>query len=130
MDDDKLVMFDANGAIRIYDPEKYDELMKTLNCQKDYSQKMDEFRSIVTQTMSIVQQLGQAIEKEKLRAIGSRNVVESESEARKRALRDAQLRLHEKQIELDRYVAEYSSLQKVEQEQRQIIQRLSLSSAE
>jgi intraflagellar transport protein 20 len=130
MEEDKVVMFDVNGAIRIYDPEKYEELTKTLNCQKDYVQKMDEFKAMVNQTMGIVQQLGQAIEKEKLRAIGSRNVVESEAEARKRALLEAQIRLHEKQIELDRYIAEYNSLQKVEAEQKNIIQRLSLSSLE
>lgn len=130
MDEDKVVVFDANGGIRIYDPEKFDELVKTLNTQKDYILKMDEFKGIVAQTMGIVQQLGQAIEKEKLRAIGSRNVVESETEARKRALLEAQIRLREKQIELDRYIAEYSSLQKVEAEQKAIIQRLSLSSTD
>ena len=130
MDDDKVVVFDGNGAIRIYNPEKCDELVKTLNCEKDYVNKMDAFKAMVTQTVGIVQQLGQAIEKEKLKAIGFRNVVESEGEARKRALRDAQMRLHEKQLELDRYVAEYNALVKVEQEQRHVIQRLSLSSAE
>lgn len=130
MEDDKVVVFDANGAIRIYDPEKYDQLTKTLGAQKDYIQKMDEFKAIVTQTMGIVQQLGQAIEKEKLRAIGSRNVVESENEARKNALVESQIHLREKQIELDRYIAEYNSLQKVEGEQRAIIQRLSLSSTD
>ena len=128
MDEEKLVQFDANGAIRIYDPEKYDELMKTLACEKDYVQKMDDFKGIVSQTMGILQQLGQAIENEKLRAIGSRNIVESESDNRKRVMDEAQLRLREKQIELDRYVAEYSSLVKVESEQKQVIQRLSLSS--
>jgi intraflagellar transport protein 20 len=130
MEEDKVVVFDANGAIRIYDPEKYDQLTKTLGAQKDYIQKMDEFKSIVTQTMGIVQQLGQAIEKEKLRAIGSRNVVESENEARKNALVEAQIHLREKQIELDRYIAEYNSLQKVESDQKAIIQRLSLSSTD
>lgn len=123
-------MFDANGGIRIYDAEKFEELVKTLNSQKDYVQKMDEFKAMVTQTMGTVEQLGQAIEKEKLRAIGSRNVVESESEARKRSLQEAQIRLREKQIELDRYIAEYNSLLKVEAEQKNVIQRLSLSSAE
>lgn len=130
MEEDKVVVFDTNGAIRIYDPEKFEQLTKTLGAQKDYIQKMDEFKSIVTQTMGIVQQLGQAIEKEKLRAIGSRNVVESENEARKNALVEAQIHLREKQIELDRYIAEYNSLQKVEGEQKAIIQRLSLSSTD
>lgn len=127
MDDDKLVMFDSNGSIRIYEPERFDEMVKTVTCQKDFVSKMDEFKSVVEQTMKIVEQLGQAIDKEKLRAIGSRNIVESESEARKRAMREAEFRHSEKQRELDRHVAEYNALVKVEQEQRSYIQKLSLS---
>eukprot|EP00744_Colponema_vietnamica_P007232 GILI01010434.1.p1 GENE.GILI01010434.1~~GILI01010434.1.p1 ORF type:complete len:131 (-),score=29.97 GILI01010434.1:103-495(-) len=127
MEDDKLVMFDSNGSIRIYEPERFDEMVKTVTCQKDFVTKMDEFKSVVEQTMKIVEQLGQAIDKEKLRAIGSRNIVESESEARKRAMREAEFRHSEKQRELDRHLAEYNALLKVEQEQRSYIQKLSLS---
>eukprot|EP00742_Colponemidia_sp_Colp-10_P026079 GILJ01031794.1.p2 GENE.GILJ01031794.1~~GILJ01031794.1.p2 ORF type:complete len:106 (-),score=25.41 GILJ01031794.1:60-377(-) len=102
-------------------------MVKTVTCQKDFVTKMDEFKSVVEQTMKIVEQLGQAIDKEKLRAIGSRNIVESESEARKRAMREAEFRHSEKQRELDRHLAEYNALLKVEQEQRSYIQKLSLS---
>lgn len=125
MDEDHLIMFDANGTIRMYSPEKYDELLKTLETEKRYTGKMDEFKQMVTQTMDIVSKLGDAIEDEKLKAIGARNVVESEAEERFRADQEAQLRLREKQMELDRYVAEYDSLRKVEQEQQQTFQRLS-----
>ena len=123
-------MFDNNGGIRIYDPERYDEMVKTLQCQKDYVEKMDEFKGIVAQTMKVVEQLGKAIETEKLRAIGSRNAVESELDARKRATQDAEFRLAEKQRELDRLAAEHASLMKVEQEQQQVIQKLSQSTSE
>lgn len=118
-------MFDSNGAIRMYNPEKYDELLKTIDTEKRYLGKMDEFKQMVNQTMGIVKKLGDAIEEEKLKAIGARNVVESEGEERFRAVQEAQLRLREKQMELDRYVAEYDSLKKVELEQQQIFQRLS-----
>nr|CCC91037.1 putative intraflagellar transport (IFT) protein [Trypanosoma congolense IL3000] len=127
MDDDKLVMFDANGAIRMYDPEKFDQLVKTIEVEKRFTTRMDEFKTIVNQTMSIVEQLGNAIEEEKLKAIGSRNIVESEAEERFRTVQEAQVRLREKQAELDRYVAEYDSLKKVEQEQEMYIKRLSHS---
>ncbi|ESL06132.1 intraflagellar transport (IFT) protein [Trypanosoma rangeli SC58] len=127
MDDDKLVMFDANGAIRMYDPEKFDQLLKAIEVEKRFTGHMDDFRNVVNQTMSIVEQLGKAIEHEKLRAIGSRNIVESEAEERFRTVQEAQVRLREKQTELDRYIAEYDSLRKVEQEQELIIQRLSQS---
>lgn len=127
MEEEKVVQFDQTGAIRVYDPEKFDEAQKTFNTQRDYLEKMDQFKAVVTQTMAIVSQLGKAIEKEKLRAIGARNVVESEGEARKRALREANLRVQEKQAELDRYYAEYNALLKVEAEQKQVIHRLSFT---
>ncbi|EAN89720.1 putative intraflagellar transport (IFT) protein [Trypanosoma cruzi] len=127
MEDDKLVMFDAHGAIRMYDPEKFDQLMKTIEVEKRFTGRMDDFRNVVNQTMSIVERLGEAIEQEKLRAIGSRNIVESEAEERFRTVQEAKVRLREKQTELDRYIAEYDSLCKVEQEQKLIIQRLSQS---
>ncbi len=127
MEDDRVVQFDAQGNIRVFDPDKFEEAQKTLRSQQEYVAKMDRFRASVAQTMQLVQQLGKAIEHEKLRAIGARNAVESEGETRKRSLREAQLRLNEKRAELDRYVAEHTSLMKVEQEQRGIIKRLSFS---
>lgn len=120
-------MFDSNGAIRMYNPTKFDELIQSIETEKRYVDKMEEFRLMVSQTMAIVNRLGDAIESEKLKAIGSRNIVESEAEERFRTVQEAQLRLREKQMELDRHVAEYESLKKVEQEQQLIFQRLSQS---
>ncbi|KAG5498696.1 hypothetical protein JKF63_02983 [Porcisia hertigi] len=125
MDEDQLIMFDSNGAIRMYDPDKYDELVKTIETERRYMERMDEFRTLVQRTMAIVQSLGEAIEAEKLNAIGFRNIVESEAEERFRAVQEAQVRLREKQMELDRYVAEYDSLKRVEQEQQTFFQHLS-----
>ncbi|KPI90159.1 putative Intraflagellar transport (IFT) protein [Leptomonas seymouri] len=125
MEEDQLIMFDSNGAIRMYDPEKFDELVKAIEVDKHYVERMDEFLTLVQRTMAIVQRLGEAIEVEKLTAIGSRNIVESEAEERFRAVQEAQVRLREKQMELDRYVAEYDSLKRVEQEQQTFFQHLS-----
>jgi intraflagellar transport protein 20 len=125
MEEDQLIMFDSNGAIRMYDPEKFDQLVKAVEVEKRYVEKMDEFRALVQRTMAIVQKLGDAIEAEKLTAIGSRNIVESEAEERFRAVQEAQVRLREKQMELDRYVAEYDSLKRIEQEQQTFFQHLS-----
>ena len=127
MDEEKAVMFDQNGALRVYDPELFDQATKTLTTQREYVEKMDQFKSVITQSMAIVQQLGKAIEREKLRAIGARNLAESEAEARKRVLREAELRVEEQQSELDRLNAEHSALVKVEAEQRAVIQRLSFT---
>ncbi|CCW68081.1 unnamed protein product [Phytomonas sp. Hart1] len=125
MSDDQLIMFDVKGAIRMFDPEKFEELVKCIDTEKEYVDKMGSFCKMVNQTMGIVKKLADAIQSEKLKAIGFRNIVESEAEERFRAVQESEQRLGEKQMELDRYVAEYESLRKVEAEQRITIQRLS-----
>eukprot|EP00796_Vickermania_ingenoplastis_P005949 gene5949-4258_t len=125
--EDDIIMFDKNGAIRMYNPDKFDELVNTIETEHQYIARMEEFRNMVSQAMTIVQSLGKAIEQEKLRAIGNRNIVESEAEERARMVQEAEVRLREKRIELDRYKAEYDSLKKVEQFQQQTFQRLSQS---
>jgi hypothetical protein len=130
MDEERVVQFDDVGSIRIYDPEKFTEAVNALQTQREYLNKMDAFKSVVTQTMSLVEQLAKAIELEKLRAIGMRSVAEREAETRRSARQEALVRVQEKQTELDRAVAEYNSLLRVEQEQRAVIQRLSFSGSE
>ncbi len=124
-EENKIVMFDASGAVRILDPEKTEASSKAMTAAREYALKMDQFKKVAAEALTVVDQLAQAIEREKLRAIGARNAVETDTEARGRAVREAELRLLEKQAELDRYVAEYQSLVKVEQEQRHVIERLS-----
>jgi intraflagellar transport protein 20 len=65
------------------------------------------------------------IEKEKLRALGERNKWESEAENRKKKMMDLNNLLNEKKAELDRYTVELESLNKMEQEQKALINKLS-----
>ena len=65
------------------------------------------------------------IEMEKLRSIGERNKVESESENRKKKMMELNNLLNEKKCEQERYAIELESLQKVEAEQRILIEKLS-----
>ena len=66
---------------------------------------------------------------EKLRSIGERNKVESESENRKKKMMDLNNLLNEKKCEQERYAIELESLQKVEAEQRILIEKLSNNQA-
>ena len=66
---------------------------------------------------------------EKLRSIGERNKVESESENRKKKMMELNKLLNEKKCEQERYAIELESLQKVEAEQRILIEKLSNNQA-
>lgn len=64
------------------------------------------------------------IEQEKLRAVGLRNQVEGETEARKKRKQELQFLINEKIAELERYNYQLESLQKVEAEQKILIDKL------
>ena len=65
------------------------------------------------------------IEREKLKAVGQRNVVQGERETRRRKVRETQALVDERVAELARLQAEYESLLRVELEQQEVISRLS-----
>ncbi len=76
----------------------------------------------------VVEGLGsqaEVIEREKLKAIGQRAVVEMERDTRRRKGREVQALIDEKAAELARLEAEYASLLRVEQEQKELIDKLS-----
>lgn len=128
-EDDRIVMFDEDCQLRIYDPEKFGEAVELQRCAQQFNEKLQQFKDMIQNHMSVVQAQGQKIENEKLRAIGMRNKVEGEKEVRKRRQRELQQAIKEKQTELDRYIAEYNSLVKLEQEQKQLIDKLSYNTS-
>eukprot|EP00992_Anisonema_acinus_P010652 TRINITY_DN6743_c0_g1_i3.p1 TRINITY_DN6743_c0_g1~~TRINITY_DN6743_c0_g1_i3.p1 ORF type:complete len:145 (+),score=48.10 TRINITY_DN6743_c0_g1_i3:49-435(+) len=127
MDEDKIVMFDEDCQLRIFDPERFTEATELQTNAAQFNQKLQQFKDMIQNHMSVVQAQGQKIENEKLRAIGMRNKVDGESDVRKRKQRELQQLIKEKQIELDRYTAEYNSLIKVEAEQKSTTEKLSFN---
>ena len=64
------------------------------------------------------------IENQKLRAVGLRNQVDNEAELRKKKKQELTFLINEKKAELERYTYQLESLNKVEEEQSQMIERL------
>ena len=87
---------------------------------------LDETISSLTETL---ENYAKKIELEKLRAVGERNKVETEEENRKKKLMDLSNQLNERKSELERYTIEFTALEKVEAEQRQLIEKLSNNEA-
>mmetsp|Transcript_31254 Transcript_31254/g.81989 ORF Transcript_31254/g.81989 Transcript_31254/m.81989 type:complete len:106 (+) Transcript_31254:416-733(+) len=86
--------------------------------------EVQQFSDIVKNISNAVGSEANKIEKEKMRAIGLRNKVNSESENRKKRVTELQLQLTEKQAELDRLQAQMDSLVKVESEQALMLDKL------
>jgi intraflagellar transport protein 20 len=73
--------------------------------------------------------LGSSLASSSLQAIGQRNIVEGERDNRKRRQRELQALVDEKNAELSRLQAEYESLSRIEQEQREAIAKLESNEA-
>lgn len=83
------------------------------------------FSKTVGALTDILTSQSEKIETEKLRAIGQRTRKEAETETRKRRQQDLQFLIAQKQSELQRLHDQFESLQKVEQEQKLITEKLS-----
>eukprot|EP01064_Diplonema_japonicum_P031101 TRINITY_DN5462_c0_g1_i1.p1 TRINITY_DN5462_c0_g1~~TRINITY_DN5462_c0_g1_i1.p1 ORF type:complete len:153 (+),score=63.21 TRINITY_DN5462_c0_g1_i1:52-459(+) len=126
-EENRIVMFDDMQQARIYPPDRFNEGVALQEQASGFVDKLQNFQTVVTSVVSAVEQQGTQIDQQKLKAIGLRLKVKGEAEIRKRKEAELRLRVKEKQMELDRYVAQHNYLRKVEQEQRQLIERLSFT---
>lgn len=121
--------FDENGQIRLLEADVAEHTKTLRDESESFLTKISEFHDVAKTLVDEIQTQAQRIEQAKLRAIGARSsvVVEKEQRRRKRAQLDAVIR--ERQAELDRLVAEFDSLARIEQEQRAMIEKLSNNEA-
>lgn len=84
-----------------------------------------QFGTTVQTLVDVLDGQAKRIEFEKLRAIGQRNKAEMESDNRRRKQMEMRAQIAGKEAELNRLETYYSSLEKVEREQKALIERLS-----
>lgn len=127
MDSDAItsVTFDEDNKVRVLEKSKVESIEKVDQSSTTFTEKMDTFRETVDTLVEVLDTQGAQIEREKLKAIGHRGKVESEPDLRRRKERELKAQLAFKEIELGRLQTEFASLQKVDQEQRALIERLS-----
>ncbi len=121
------VSFDEASRIRIFDPEKYKQSQQLETECSTFQQKISQFHDIALSFVELVDRHAKSIEAEKLKAIGARNRVEGEVEHRRRRKKELAGLLAEKRAELARYTAQLESLQKIEAEQKLLIEKLANS---
>lgn len=89
-----------------------------------FAQKIQEFAEAVHGVVDGLNTQSAVIEREKMKAIGIRNIVEGEKETRRRKQRELQALVDEKAAELARMNSELASLQRIQDEQEDLISRL------
>jgi len=124
MDDKVKISFDADYRVRVYDEGKFKKSEELEKECSGFLDKIGTFSEKVNTLVEVLESHATRIDAQKLKAIGSRMAAENEESQRQRQQRAMQAIISEKKAELDRYVAQYQSLERVEAEQKVLIEKL------
>mmetsp|Transcript_16788 Transcript_16788/g.28485 ORF Transcript_16788/g.28485 Transcript_16788/m.28485 type:complete len:128 (+) Transcript_16788:201-584(+) len=127
MDDKVKIVFDKEYKIRALDPTKFEKGEALEKECSNFVDKISSFNEKVNTLVDILDLHANRIDAQKLRAIGLRIAVENEAEQRTRQERSIQTMINEKKAELDRYTLQLQSLERIESEQRAMIERITQS---
>lgn len=83
------------------------------------------FNEMVTTLIELLDSQAQKIEDAKLKAVGARNKIEGEEDNRRKREQELKTLINEKKMELERLTYQHDSLQKVANEQKLTIEKLS-----
>ncbi|ORZ34444.1 intraflagellar transport protein 20 [Catenaria anguillulae PL171] len=129
------VSFDDLGRLRLVPAPLVDASDKLREECRDFSSKVTEFSTLVTDILNVVEAKAREIEKEKLKAIALRTAVEREPARRTAELNRISFLLRERQMQLDRIsgltsrrasrlMGQYETYAKMEQDQQAVIDQL------
>ncbi|GLD92689.1 hypothetical protein PINS_up001268 [Pythium insidiosum] len=123
------ICFDDEYRVRVLEKESIAHTVDLEQESNQFATKLEEFHEIVKGVLEVMEGQARRIEREKLKAIGQRNKVDTEVENRNRQKQMLELQIKEKQTELERYNLQYQSLSKIADEQQLLIDKLSNNEA-
>lgn len=118
--------FDELNKLRVLDPDVSQKTTELKEECKDFVDKIVQFQKIVGGLIEMVDELAKEAEKEKMKAIGARNLLKSVAKQREAQQQQLQALIAEKRMQLERYRIEYEALSKVEAEQNEFIDQFML----
>ncbi|KAL3244329.1 hypothetical protein MRX96_018949 [Rhipicephalus microplus] len=119
---------DELNKIRIADPDAIRETQELKDDCHKFIERMTEFQSVVDKYIAISDKLAAEVEHEKLKAIGSRNLLKSVVKDRETQQQQLQALVLEKKIELERLRIQLNALKREEAEQNELIEQFSMQS--
>ncbi|XP_070572775.1 intraflagellar transport protein 20 homolog [Ptychodera flava] len=118
--------FDELNKVRVLEPEIAGQTTELKEECKEFVEKIAEFQKIVGSFIDVVDKVAKEVEKEKMKAIGSRNLLKSIAKQREAQQQQLQALIAEKKTQLERYRMQYNSLMKEEAEQTEFIEQFIL----
>mgnify|MGYP003706720731 CR=1 FL=1 len=125
--DDIKVSFDSDYKVRILDETRSKRASELETESTTFVEKITLFSDKVNSLVEVLESHATRIDSKKLRAIGLRMAAENETDNRMRKQKSLEATIKEKRGELDRYVSQFQSLQRIESEQNAQIEKLSNS---
>eukprot|EP00053_Salpingoeca_punica_P002061 m.36026 g.36026 ORF g.36026 m.36026 type:complete len:148 (+) comp11364_c0_seq1:158-601(+) len=116
--------FDEVAKLRLLAPETHEATTHLRDDCKDFSERVGQFQDIVGGFVEMLSTLSAAVEKEKLRAISSRNQLKTVSKQRQAEQQLLQALIAERQAHLERLRLQHESLLRVQQEREQFVDSL------
>lgn len=117
--------FDDLNKVRVLDPESAQQTSELKDECREFVEKIAEFQKLVGSFIEVTDKLSKDVEKEKMKAIGSRNSLKSIAKQREAQKQQLQALLAEKKTQLERLRLQQEALQKQEAEQRELIDQFS-----
>ncbi|KAM7312510.1 intraflagellar transport protein 20 homolog [Ixodes scapularis] len=117
---------DELNKIRIADPNITRQTQELKDDCHKFVDRMVEFQGIVNKSIAVSNKLAILVEQEKLKAIGSRNLLESVAKDREMQQQQLHALVLEKKIELERLKVQLNTLKKEEAEQNELIEQFLL----
>mmetsp|Transcript_18134 Transcript_18134/g.25496 ORF Transcript_18134/g.25496 Transcript_18134/m.25496 type:complete len:131 (+) Transcript_18134:24-416(+) len=121
------ISFDDLNRIRILEADHFKQTEQLAEECTNFVEKIQVFTSTVNSLVEVLTTQSAKIEKEKMLAIGQRNKIESETETRKRKQQELMYAIAQKKQELQRSKDHFQSLEKIEMEQKVMIEKLTVA---
>ncbi|XP_061668383.1 intraflagellar transport protein 20 homolog [Syngnathoides biaculeatus] len=113
--------FDELSKLRALEPDVSQKTAELKEDCKEFLDKIVQFLKIIGGLMDLVDELANETEKEKLKALGTRNLLKFVAKQREAQQQQLSALIAEKIMQLKRYRIEYETLCKVEAEQNEFI---------
>ncbi|XP_068601556.1 intraflagellar transport protein 20 homolog [Brachionichthys hirsutus] len=118
--------FDEVNKLRVLEPDVSQKTSELKDECKEFVEKIVQFQKTVGGLIELVDGLAKETEREKMKAIGARNLLKSVARQREAKQQQLQALIAEKKTQLERYRVEYEALSKVEAEQNEFIDQFIL----
>ncbi|CAH8435465.1 unnamed protein product [Schistosoma bovis] len=109
--------------LRIVDPRVTQETNELKEECEKYLSKMNDFKVIIGELFNLISSVAEKVESQKLKAIGSRNLLTSMEKQRDLQQKHLESQILAKKKDIDRLNVQLQSLQKEEAEQTEFIER-------